>query len=80
MAAIANVLAYILVSLVFLVFLAVILIQTAPVQNLARVKVQSYLQKKLKTKVEIGKLNIHFPNSLSLKNVYFDSELIIFWP
>jgi Uncharacterized protein conserved in bacteria len=70
----ANVLAYILVSVVFLVFLAVILVQTAPVQNIVRGKIQSYLQKKLKTKVEIGKLNIRFPNSFSLRNVYFEDQ------
>ncbi|MEP6615547.1 MAG: translocation/assembly module TamB domain-containing protein [Ginsengibacter sp.] len=70
----ANVLAYILVSVVFLVFLAVILVQTPPVQNFVRGKVQNYLEKKLKTRVEIGKLNIHFPNSVTLKNVFFEDQ------
>jgi translocation and assembly module TamB len=74
LATIANVLSYILVSVVFLLFLAVILFQTGPVQNFTRIKVQNYLEKKLKTKVQIGKLNIHFPNSLSFKNVYFEDE------
>ncbi len=73
-AKIANVLSYILVSIVLLFFLAIILIQTAPVQNFVRGKVQNYLQNKLKTKVEIGKLDISFPNSIVLKNVYIEDQ------
>ncbi|MGI8582857.1 MAG: translocation/assembly module TamB domain-containing protein [Chitinophagaceae bacterium] len=74
MAKIANVLSFILVSIVLLFFLLVVLIQTAPVQNFLRGKVQSYLQNKLKTKVEIGKLDISFPNSILLKNVYIEDQ------
>lgn len=73
-AKIANILAYIIVSIIFLAFLLVILVQTAPVQNFARKKIQSYLQHKLKTRVEIGKIDISFPNSLLLKNVYIEDQ------
>ncbi|MEO6453914.1 MAG: AsmA family protein, partial [Ginsengibacter sp.] len=73
-AKIANVLSYILVSLVFLIFLVVILLQTAPVQNFIRGKAQTYLQKKLKTRVEIGKLDLGFPDYLLLKNVYIEDQ------
>ena len=73
-AKIANVLAYILVSLFFLFVLIIVLIQTPPVQNFARGKIQSFLQDKLKTKVLIGKIDISFPNSVLLKNVYIEDQ------
>ncbi|MBA2249921.1 MAG: hypothetical protein H0W12_06975, partial [Chitinophagaceae bacterium] len=73
-AKIANVFSYILICLFFLVVLAVLLIQTAPVQNFVRGKLQTYLQNKLKTKVEIGKMDIRFPNSILLKNVYIEDQ------
>ena len=71
---IANVAAWILVSLFFLVILLMILIQTAPVQNFARGKIQSYLQNKLKTKVVIGRINISFPNSILLQNFLIEDR------
>lgn len=74
LAKIANIVAYILVTLVFLIILVVILLQTAPVQNFVRGKVQNYLQSKLKTKVEIGKLDLSFPDYLQLKNVYIEDQ------
>ena len=66
-AKIANVLAYILVSLVAIFLLVFLFGQTPPGQNFVRGKVQSFLQNKLKTKVVIGELDISFPNSLLLK-------------
>lgn len=71
---IANVLSYIIVILVFLVILVALSLQTAPVQNFVRGKVQSYLQNKLKTKVLIGKLDVDFPNSVLLKNIYIEDQ------
>jgi len=68
------VLAWIIGSLILLVILVLLLIQTAPVQNFARKKVVSYLENKLKTKVEIGKLDIKFPTSLSLQNVFLEDQ------
>jgi hypothetical protein len=73
-AQIANVLSYILVILFFLVVIVFIFLQTPPGQNFVRGKVQSYLQHKLKTKVTIGKLNVRFPNSVELKNVYIEDQ------
>jgi translocation and assembly module TamB len=69
-----RVVAWIIASLLFLIILIVILIQTSFVQNFARKKVVSYLEHKLKTKVEIGKLDIKFPTSLSLQNVFFQDQ------
>jgi translocation and assembly module TamB len=70
----AKVFAWILASLIFLIVLALILIQTSFVQNFARQKIVSYLEHKLKTKVEIGKLTVKFPTALSLQNVFFEDQ------
>jgi translocation and assembly module TamB len=70
----ARIVLWILGSVVFLVALVLILIQTAFVQNFARKKVVSYLEHKLKTKVEIGKLDVKFPTAISLQNVFFEDQ------
>ncbi|HEY5408878.1 MAG TPA: translocation/assembly module TamB domain-containing protein [Ginsengibacter sp.] len=69
-----RVFAWIIGSLIFLIVLVLLLIQTAPVQNFARKKVVNYLENKLKTKVEIGKLDIKFPTSLSLQNIFIEDQ------
>ena len=69
-----RVVAWIIASFIFLILLALLLIQTPPVQNFARKKIVSYLENKLKTKVGIGRLNIKFPTSLSLQNVFFEDQ------
>src|SRR5690242_5039986 len=71
-AAIIKVFLWIIASVLFLVMLVLILIQTSFVQNFARKKVVGYLQNKLHTKVEIGKLDIDFPTTLSLQNVFIE--------
>ncbi len=65
---------WIIGCLILLIIIIALLIQTAPVQNFARKKVVAYLENKLKTKVEIGKLAIKFPTSLSLQNVYLEDQ------
>ncbi|HUZ60977.1 MAG TPA: translocation/assembly module TamB domain-containing protein [Hanamia sp.] len=71
---VGKALAWIVASLIFLIILAFILIQTSFVQNFARKKIVSYLENKLKTKVEIGKLDIKFPTSISLQNVFLEDQ------
>ncbi|MEO6893861.1 MAG: hypothetical protein ABI136_02440, partial [Ginsengibacter sp.] len=68
--AIVKVFLWIIASVLFIMMLVLILIQTSFVQNFARKKVVGYLQNKLHTKVEIGKLDIDFPTTLSLQNVF----------
>lgn len=65
---------WIIASLIFLIVLVLILIQTAPVQNYARKKIVSYLEHKLKTRVSIGKLDVKFPTALSLQDVYIEAQ------
>jgi hypothetical protein len=67
-----KVLLWIIASVLFLVMLVLILIQTSFVQNFARKKVVGYLQNKLHTTVQIGKLDIDFPTTLSLQNIFIE--------
>jgi TamB, inner membrane protein subunit of TAM complex len=63
------------VIIIFLLLLVVLfLIQTSFIQNLARRKIQSYLQSKLHTRVDIGGLTIRFPEKVILKNVYLEDQ------
>ena len=71
MAKAGRVVAWIIASLIFLVILLLTLIQTQLVQNFARKKIVSYLENKLKTKVDIGRLSVKFPTAVSLQNVFF---------
>ena len=73
-AKIANVLSYILVFVFFSVLIIFLFLQTPPGQNFVRGKVESWLGHKLKTKVVIGKLKVHFPNSVELRNVYIEDQ------
>src|SRR5450432_3961052 len=69
-----RVLLWIIASLIFLIILVLILIQTPPVQNFARKKIVSYLEHKLKTRVAIGKLDVKFPTALLLQDVYIEAQ------
>ncbi len=69
-----RVAAWIVGSLILLIILVLILIQVPAVQNFARKKIVSYLENKLHTKVEIGKLDIDFPTTVSLQNVYIEDQ------
>ena len=73
-ARIARGLGIFLLSLVGLVVLLLILIQTAPVQDFGRKKIVSFLENKLKTKVAIKRLDIDFPKMLVLEGVYIEDR------
>jgi hypothetical protein len=66
--------AKVIIAILLLVILIFILVQTPPVQNFARKKIENFLEKKLKTEVSIGKLYIGFPNTVSLQNVYVEDR------
>jgi translocation and assembly module TamB len=61
---------WIIVSLLFIV----LLIHTPPVQNFARKKVQAFLQEKLDTRVEIGKIYIRLPSTVQIDRVYLEDK------
>ncbi len=60
------------IILFFLIIL--LLVQTGPVQNLLRVKAVAYLEKKLQTKVEVGKVYIGLPKNIILENIYIEDR------
>lgn len=63
--------ALILLSLILLIL---VLIQTGPVQNYGRRKMEAYLENKLRTKVRIGNLYVGFPSRIVLKNIYLEDR------
>lgn len=71
---ILRIFGWIIASVIFLIILVLILIQIPAVQNFGRKKIASYLEHKLNTKVEIGRLDINFPTALALKNVYIEDQ------
>ena len=71
---ILKIFAWIIGIIIFLILLVYILIQIPAVQNFAKNKVVAYVQGKIKTKVEIGKLSLDFPKRLVLENVYFEDQ------
>ncbi|AXY72681.1 translocation/assembly module TamB [Paraflavitalea soli] len=54
--------------------LLLVLIQTPPVQNFLRGKAVSWLEKKLQTKVAVGKLYIGFPKKIVLEGIYLEDR------
>src|ERR1700730_1147381 len=66
--------AKLVIAVLLLIVLVFILVQTPPVQNFARQKIETYLQHKLKTNVTIGKLYIGLPDIVSLQNVYIEDH------
>lgn len=54
--------------------LIVILIQTGPVQNFIRKKAVAYLENKLHTKVQVGRLYVGLPKNIILENIYVEDR------
>ena len=69
-----KVIAWIVGCIIGAFLLVVILIQIPSVQNFAKNKAVSFLENKIKTRVEIGKINIGLPKKIILENVYFESQ------
>lgn len=68
----------IFIKIIFVFLLIIIiclfLLQTSFVQNFGRKKIQSYLQTKLHTRMEIGDLDINFPKKIVLKDIYLEDQ------
>ena len=71
---ISRILLTTILSIFLLLVVVLVLIQTPPVQNFLLKKAQSYLQNKLQTRVELGKIYIGFPKSLVLEDVYIEDR------
>ncbi|MCW3073036.1 MAG: hypothetical protein JWP69_105 [Flaviaesturariibacter sp.] len=63
----------ILFILLFVVVLFLLLL-TPPVQRFATSRVENYLEKKLKTKVEIGSISIGLPRKVVLNDIYVEDQ------
>src|SRR5215207_1355155 len=71
---IGRILLFTLLGIIFLVILILILIQTPPVQNFIVQKATNFLEKKLNTRVDIGRLYIGFPKNIVIENVYVEDQ------
>ncbi len=69
-----RVLLWCVLSIVVLLLLLTILIQVPSVQNFAKDKAVTYLQNKIKTKVSIDRIAIHFPKEIILEGFYFEDQ------
>lgn len=65
---------WIIASLLFLVFAALIFINTNAGKRTVRNQVVKYLENKLQTKVEIGSVDYSLPKWLKIKNVYIQDQ------
>ncbi|GGA98994.1 translocation/assembly module TamB domain-containing protein [Puia dinghuensis] len=63
-----------LLGLVIILLIVFLLIQTPFIQNIARAKVESYLSRKLNSRVRIGHLDITFFQSITLRDVYVEDR------
>ena len=58
--------------ILLLLLLVIFLVQTSYIRNIIRGKAESYLQKKLHTRVTVGNLYIGFPKKIVIKNIYVE--------
>jgi hypothetical protein len=63
-----------LLSLLAFFFILVIALQIPAVQNFAKTNAVNYLEDKIKTKVEIGRIEIGLPKKIILEDVYFEDQ------
>src|ERR1043166_5235743 len=59
----------VLFTILFLLII-ILLIQTGPVQNFLRKKTVAWLEKRLQTRVAIGRIYIGLPKHIVLENIY----------
>jgi len=70
----ARIVAKTILFIILFLLVILLLIQTGPVQNILRVNAVAYLQKKLKTKVEVGRVYVGLPKNIILENVYIEDR------
>src|SRR5688572_6820554 len=70
----ARIAAKTILFIVLFILIILLLIQTGPVQSLVRVKAVTWLEKKLQTKVEVGRVYVNFPKNIVLENIYLEDR------
>jgi len=69
-----RILAWFGLSIIILLIIVIVLVQTPYIQNIARGKAEKYLSRKFQTRVSIGHLSIVFFRSVELDNVYIEDR------
>lgn len=70
----ARILMKVILFLLLFVVIVFLFALTPPAQRIATSKVENYLQKKLKTKVEIGSISVGLSGWINLKDVYVEDQ------
>src|SRR5687768_6142657 len=66
--------AWIIGSIIALFLLLVLLLQVPAVQNFAKDKAVAYLEKKIKTPVKLGRIEIGLPKDVILEDLYLQTQ------
>ena len=69
-----KILFWLVASVLFLFLLVVIALQIPFVQNFAKDKAVAYLEEKIHTRVEIGRIEIGLPKKVILEDFYFEDQ------
>ncbi len=70
----ARILLKVILFLFLFIIVVFLLVLTPPVQNFATGRIENYLEKKLKTRVEIGSISVRLPRKISLQNIYIEDQ------
>ncbi len=70
----ARILLKTLLGIFFLIVIIFLLVLTPPVQQFLRKKVVSFLENKLDTRVEIGRIYVGLPKDIVLENIYVEDR------
>ena len=60
--------------IILFLLIILLLLQTGPVQNVIKKNAVAWLQKKLKTRVEVGRVHVAWPKDIVLENVYLEDR------
>src|SRR5688500_6066366 len=71
---VARIVAKTILFIILFILVIALLIQTPPVQNMLRKQAVNWLQKRLETKVEVGRVFIGLPRQVELSNVYIEDK------
>ena len=71
---IAHIVLKVVLFLLLFVIVLFLLLLTPPVQKFATARAENFLEKKLKTKVEIGGISIGLPRKVILSNIYLEDQ------
>ena len=71
---IARIVAKTILFIILFILVIALLIETPPVQNVLRKQAVNWLEKKLKTKVAVGKVYLSLPRKIELGDVYIEDQ------